>query len=352
MMRHILPILSASLLFLETAAYAQTYSKETVPFRDTLKMDIYFRGEDSPGKPRPVFIWSFGGGWESGSREIDLSQSLYRMLLDDGFVLVSIDYRLGVKEAKRSGEMPSPDHINLDSKSIWNTTGAARAIRRSIRMGVEDLYDATSCLLRNAARWNIDSSKIIVGGGSAGAINSINAEYLRCNADPLATAHLPEGFRYAGVFGGATSIWLDAPMMPVWGSTPCPVILFHGSADTTVPYGNLDLDCISARMAGSSEIASSLREAGSPYVLYTGKDYDHVMSGIPATDYAYEAMGFIHRLFLKGEKLMVEIDETDLCGPKTLLRFFMESMGMTEDEVKARATEVMEEQALKNMEKR
>ncbi|MBQ8071168.1 MAG: alpha/beta hydrolase [Bacteroidales bacterium] len=316
-------------------AYAQNYVKETVFYRDTLKMDIYTRPDIPVEGVRPAFIWSFGGGWESGDRGIDPSKGVYKMMLDEGMVVVAIDYRLGVLEARKNGAMADASISETDSREMWNDTSVATAIRRAIRMAVEDLYDATSCLVSRAEVWSIDTSKIIIGGGSAGAINSINAEYLLCNGDELARKHLPEGFRYAGVIGGACSVWIDGMGELQWASKPCPVAMFHGSADPTVKYGYLDLDKADCRMAGADIISRSLREQQVPYLLYTGKEYDHVLSGIPFESYGYEIMGFIHRVILGGEKLAIEVGETDYRGPKNLIRYFMESMGMSEEQVRA-----------------
>ncbi len=323
------------------SASAQDYVKETVFFRDTLKMDIYTRPDVKVEGNRPAFIWSFGGGWESGDRSLDPSKGVYKQMLDEGMALVAIDYRLGVLEARRSGAMEDASISETDSRNMWNNPSVAGAIRRAIRMAVEDLYDATSCLVSQAEVWQIDTSKIIIGGGSAGAINSINAEYLLCNGDELALKHLPEGFRYAGVVGGACSVWVDGTGELQWASKPCPVAMFHGSDDPTVKYGWLDLDNANCRMAGASVIAESLKEQQVPYLLYTGQGYDHVLSGIPFESYGYEILGFIHRVILGGEKLAIEVGEIDYKGPKNLIRYFMESMGMTEEQVRAAIVDAM-----------
>ena len=73
----------------------------------------------------------------------------------------------------------------------------------------------------------------------------------------------------------------------------------------------------------------------------------NVMSGIPFESYGYEIMGFIHRVILGGEKLAVEVGETDYKGPKNLIRYFMESMGMTEEQIRAAITDAMAAQEAK-----
>ena len=71
------------------------------------------------------------------------------------------------------------------------------------------------------------------------------------------------------------------------------------------------------------------------------------MSGIPFESYGYEIMGFIHRVILGGEKLAVEVSETDYKGPKNLIRYFMESMGMTEEQIRAAIADAMAAQEAK-----
>ena len=74
------------------------------------------------------------------------------------------------------------------------------------QFGVEDLYDATAWIVGHADMLNIDTTKIVISGGSAGATNSVMAEYYLCNGDELAQ-RLPKGFRYAGVIPFAGGIW-------------------------------------------------------------------------------------------------------------------------------------------------
>ena len=341
-MKAIIKISAAISVLLSLCCCGKGLKKETVTFRDNLKADVYYRTDVATEGARPVFIWSFGGGWESGTREIDPETPLYKMMLEEGFAVVSIDYRLGVKEAKEKGKMAREDIKAGNSSLNWTSLEAAMAVRNAIFTAVEDLYDATSFFVENAASWNIDTTKFIIGGGSAGAINSINAEYLRCNGSSLASEHLPEGFRYAGVFGGACSVWTEGTDSLSWGSAPCPVIMFHGSGDPTVPYGRLDMGI--GALNGSSLIAASLRDIRSPYVLFSGEGYDHVLSGIPATDYAYEVIGYIKRLIFKGEKVAVETHEADYDGPKNLIRLFMDTMGLTEDQVKEEISKALKQQ--------
>ncbi|MDP9362794.1 MAG: alpha/beta hydrolase [Chloroflexota bacterium] len=47
-----------------------------------------------PSSALPAVVWIHGGGWESGDKHVDLADSLGPALVRDGFVSLSINYRL------------------------------------------------------------------------------------------------------------------------------------------------------------------------------------------------------------------------------------------------------------------
>ena len=127
-------------------------------------MDIYqFKDQKTEGG-RPVFIYSFGGAWAMGSRVDALCNPLYDHLCEKGWVCVAIDYRLGSARGR-------------DGKPLITPPEGYNPFQFSIDIGVEDLYAATTWLIKHADEYNIDPAKIVSSGSSAGAINSMNAEY-------------------------------------------------------------------------------------------------------------------------------------------------------------------------------
>ncbi len=88
---------------------------------DCLYLNV-FRPADSPDRDLPVMVWIHGGGFKSGSG--DLSPEMVTGLVDQGVVLVSINYRLGrlgyfahpalEAEAKAAGEKPIANFGLLD----------------------------------------------------------------------------------------------------------------------------------------------------------------------------------------------------------------------------------------------
>lgn len=276
---------------------------------DTLRLDVY-RDKGFTG-PRPVFIYSFGGGWEGGIRE-HMATKVYpfaQEMAAKGYVAVLYDYRLGYRMARNNGSVPDvsiTDHMVTGANM---SPEVYAAIDNAVKMAVEDTYDATSFVVAHAQEWEIDPSKIIIGGGSAGAFNSITAEYWNCNGDPLAKEHLPAGFRYAGIVPCAGAIWhrTDEPLH--WDTKPAPILMFHGDSDIVVPYIEKVHPEIGISCTGGLEIARSLEEIGATFCLYTGIGQSHEMAGTP-TPYIGEFIGaFLDRTVFNGEQIQARATE-------------------------------------------
>lgn len=289
--------------------------KETFDFAvkdgDTLRLDVYRQ----PGfdKARPILLYSFGGGWQHGSRDA-MDNPLfpfYTPMAQMGYVVVAIDYRLGFAAAQKRGELPSGDVVRqmVASKGTEQEARIIEACRNACLDAVEDLFDATSFVVEHAAEWGGDASRIVLCGGSAGACNSLQAEYLVANEDTMALEHLPEGFRFSGVIPCAGAIFPGGKPL-TWKHRPAPILFFHGTADPIVPYGE------GADFMGPTAIIASLPEQ-TPYVLYASKDQDHVMSGLPSGYMNHAIAAFIERYAVQGEQSTLHVEEilTDRSDP-------------------------------------
>jgi len=89
--------------------------------------------------PRPLLVYIHGGGWVGGDKKQDPSH--FQVFLDKGISYAAVNYRLTGKHP-----LPAPVH------------DAARAIQ---------------FLRTKAADWKIDTSRIALTGGSAGACTSM-----------------------------------------------------------------------------------------------------------------------------------------------------------------------------------
>ena len=188
---------------------------------DTLLLDIYRPAPGAPttwkGKTKPAILNVTGGGFGGGSRDHIFFHPWFQELLEAGYPIVSIDYRLYMKGRRAVG----------DELGIF--------LKTAIEMATEDLFLATKWLLENGEPYGIDARNLVLVGGSAGAVTILQAEYELCNRTPIASV-LPEDFDYFGVMAFAGSIFPDKGK-PVFARKPCPILLMHGTDDMVVPYG-------------------------------------------------------------------------------------------------------------------
>ena len=78
---------------------------------------------------RPVIIHSVGGGWESGRRDEPIVVPFLNYLASLGYTVISIDYRLGMKEAKAKRELTSANGVEMylrASSGAWRTSSTPR----------------------------------------------------------------------------------------------------------------------------------------------------------------------------------------------------------------------------------
>lgn len=192
------------------------------------KLDVYF--PRNAGAPRPTVIYIHGGGWTGGTKE----SSIFNLLpyLEMGFNAVNVEYRLA-----RNSLAPA---------------------------AVEDCRCALRWIMRNAQRYQIDTSKLVVTGHSAGGHLSLMTGILDPAAGLDNECPGSEELKVAAVvnFYGITDVadllqgphqqqyavtWLGgmtdrqaiakraSPLTYVRKGLP-PILTIHGDADTTVPY--------------------------------------------------------------------------------------------------------------------
>lgn len=232
-----------SLLHTDTYVYSRRKGDDG----QKLKLDIYYDPAFSDVPDKPVIFYNHGGGWNSAFDRNTISQVWLRHFAHEGYVCVSIDYREGIEYICNGSAVP-------ESYSIHD------CMMYALNIALEDIFDATSFVIGKARKYGFDPGKIIITGGSAGAINSVTAEYLICNGDPLARKHLPKGFNYAGVMCLSGGLWKEGIDEPVWNSRPCPILFVHGTADDSVSEGKDDSQAILASMLGDGSASGEIAE--------------------------------------------------------------------------------------------
>ncbi|MDO5658420.1 MAG: alpha/beta hydrolase [Paracoccus sp. (in: a-proteobacteria)] len=286
----------ATLSLIPAASSAQGIDFTTHHYATKDGQDLYLDlivdpSAESDG-PRPVIIYSFGGGWEEGDRGSEDDAEMWAPFLSEGYAVVAIDYRLGVRDAKQSGE--------------FNDENGTEIYLRAIEWGVEDLFDATRFVVDHADEWNLNADQIVTLGGSAGATNSLVAEYHAANATPLAQAHLPDGFRYAGVISMAGAFWLPEGTPLEFAARPAPIMFFHGAQDWLVTYDEVQGD-----FAGYGP-AYYVREFAGPDYPKWFVDYpqgDHMLAALPIMTRQPEMLAFLERLAIGREELSIHTIE-------------------------------------------
>ena len=195
-----------------------------------LKVWIFDPAQKS-AKPLPAIVFFFGGGWTGGSPTQFEPQS--RHLASRGMIAIVADYRVKTRQDAKPADCVSD----------------AKACVRWVRA--------------NAARLGIDPERIAVGGGSAGghlAASVATLPGLDTAKDDKSVSCLPNALvlfnpgtvmaPFPGLDLKGFGAGLDkdkfgcepteiSPIHHVKKGTP-PTIIFHGKADTTVPYSTVE----------------------------------------------------------------------------------------------------------------
>ena len=301
---------------------------------DTLRLDVYRDKKALAKEAKPILLYTHGGGWESGSRDSD-NPKLYSGFVEKGFVVVSIDYRLGYLEARKEGQIPDESITpHLLNKTLDESARIA-AIKRGMREGVEDLYDATSYVVKHARQWNANPKQIILAGSSAGACISLQAEYLRCKEDVLSRTHLPGKFSYAGVVSGSGALWDFDGNGVDFVRKPCPIMLFHGEKDQMVPYSTERFSLTGTTAYGSQSVADILDRMGTICWFVSCADADHVIAGYPFTACQEEILSFVKRTVTGKEKVSVRSRENMYADGRTLMNYLKGEKGLSDEDIRA-----------------
>ena len=268
-----------------------------------LFMDVYEPADGSEetymGMKKPAVIFMFGGGFIRGTRDDESYNSWFRMMTENGYRVISIDYRLGLKGSSKVGIA----QVNILDKAI--------------HMAVEDLFAATNFIIENADQLEVDPSNIVICGSSAGAISVMQAEYEIANRTEWASV-LPAGFNYAGVMSFSGAI-LSRKGKVKYETEPCPTLMLHGTADKLVPYKQIAF--FNLGFFGGGKLVERFRKYDLNYNMFHFTGYGHEIAGSmgTTTDLQFK---FLENNVMQGKKRIVEawVDDPDVwkgAGPQS-----------------------------------
>lgn len=201
-----------------------------------LYLDVY--KPVNPREDKACVVILFGGGFYWGTRDNLYIKQSAAPLVERGFTVISIDYRLGLRDSQLVAE-----HSNLFKYTAM--------FRKCIDMAVEDCSDAIEWICRNADMLDINPERIVLTGNSAGAVTVLELDHARANSQPAASS-LPEGWMPAAVVpyaGGLLSRKKDLK----YKTPPAPTLMFHGTKDKIVSYKSFGMP-FQPKMRGASKI--------------------------------------------------------------------------------------------------
>jgi predicted esterase len=288
------------------SAQTETIVKETCIYsikgNDTLRLDRYIMSPVADNRPCVIFM--FGGGFSAGNRDRESYIPFYRRLAENGYAVVAIDYRLGMKNIEKK--------INFNQGKLKIFNQFVDAFDNTVRIAVEDLFDATAFLLNHADVWSIDKNTLIACGSSAGAVSVLQGAYELSNRTQL-TKSLPADFNYAGIIAFAGAIFEKGK--PEWGDHPAPVQMFHGNADANVPYDHIKFRKLG--LYGSKYIAGQLDKMESPYYFYSAENAAHETATNPMRENWDEINTFLTKFVRNREPLQMNTSYKSLKKQKS-----------------------------------
>lgn len=186
---------------------------------ENLLLDIYQPRFDSV-KKRAAIFFVHGGGFRNGHRNDPAIMEFCGKLAKKGYVVISIDYRLG---------QASDSDADLSA---------------SIVRAIQDLNAAIRFTKANAENIGIDSDLIFISGASAGGITTLCKAFMKIDS----TANRLGVFSESDLEGNTNHLTNSSKVFAVysmWGAVfdtawitanDIPVACVHSTEDTTVPY--------------------------------------------------------------------------------------------------------------------
>lgn len=208
-----------------------------------LSLNIYQQDASTVQGPKPAIVFFFGGGWSGGAPQQFEPQACY--FASRGMIAITADYRVKSRHQSR----------------VIDSVSDARSAIRWVRL--------------NAKRLGVDPNRIAAGGGSAGGHLAACAAFIsefddpredkKTSAAPNALVLFNPALMLAPLAGQSQGDFRAVPDRSFLGAeaskiSPAhhiasggpPTIIFHGHADTTVPFATAQAFTDLMKAKGSS----------------------------------------------------------------------------------------------------
>lgn len=256
----------------------QSFCQERIIYKeiDTIKLfiEVYKPESNNSTKKLPAMVFYFGGGWNEGSMKQFEPQAKY--FSQRGMVCFLVDYRIKNK------------HKTSPFESVKDAKSAIRYIKE------------------HANKFNIDTSKIVAAGGSAGGhlaaatalINDYNDENdnqkISCIPNALVLFNPvidngPGGYGYERI-GDAYKKF--SPMHNIKVGAP-PTILFLGTNDMYIPVETLKK--YQQEMEKVKSICELYLYNGQKHGFFNYKNLDYYKKTVKQTDEFLQTLGLLDK---------------------------------------------------------
>ncbi len=263
-------------------ARAETY--KTIG-QTNLQLYIFTPKGPTPTNGRPTIVFFFGGGWTSGSPQQFEKQCQY--FASRGMVAITADYRVASRQRAK------PAQCVADAKS------AIRWVRK------------------NAARLGVDTNRVVAAGGSAGGhlagciavVPGLDepGEDMSVSAVPNAAILFNPALALAPLEGqdsGRLASRLTAerlgiepqkisPAHHVKAGAP-PIMIFHGKADTTVPFSTAEVFAAMMKAAGNRCELVAFEDQGHGFFNYGRGDNYLFAQTLKKADQFLASLGYLN----------------------------------------------------------
>lgn len=188
---------------------------------ETLLLDVFLPPKADKVRYRPLIIFIHGGGFVGKTKSTDLSTLICTNFARKGYVVATIDYRLGVEQPKLHKQF---------LEAMYRAQQDAKAAIRYFR--------------KHSVDYGIDKSQIFVCGASAGAMTALAVAYMNVDEVPaeidttiwgsLEGNSGNEG--YASNVQGVINCWGALPKYQWIKKGDVPLLNISGTNDKTVAY--------------------------------------------------------------------------------------------------------------------